>query len=92
MYLLTRLYHVLLYFSFSCMMTFALGLNLKHLEVCFSALFAMAIPMGQISLHPLCKQFGRIGLILPRAQTCNDDFSSTGPDPALRFLTGISQC
>lgn len=31
------------------MMIFALGLNPKPLEVCFSALFAMGISMGQIS-------------------------------------------
>lgn len=47
MYLLTWLYS-LLYFSYLMTRAFASGLNPKHPEFFFSALFAMGIPVGQI--------------------------------------------
>lgn len=96
LYLLTWLYYFLLYFfSLWDDGTFASRPNPKHLEVCFFTLLSTVwsyLWTKYRYLHSLCKKLVRTVLILPKALTCNDDFSGTGPDPALEIITGICQC
>lgn len=94
MYLLKRSYNFLLYCFSPHGMT-----ELLHQDPIQSTLKSVFLPFFQWSRYiygpntdtsTLCKQFGRTVLILPKVQICNDDFSDTGPDPALKIITGIS--